>query len=52
MFLVAIFRAQNLAMTRLEKANPMASPTQGMVARDEGGKPMSTWEKMLYCLRL
>ena len=46
------FRAQNLAMTRLDKAQPMASPTQGMVAREEEDKPMSTWEKIVavYCL--
>ena len=39
-------------MTRLDKAQPMASPTQGMVAREEGDKPMSTWEKIVavYCL--
>ena len=39
-------------MTRLDKAHPMASPTQGMVAREEEDKPMSTWEKIVavYCL--
>ena len=35
-------------MTRLEKAKPMASPIQGIVAREEGGKPISIWEKMVF----
>ena len=42
-------------MIRLEKAKPMASPIQGMVAREEGGKPMSIWENVVivfYCVRL
>ena len=35
-------------MTRLEKAKPMASPIQGIVAREEGGKPISIWEKVVF----
>ena len=37
-------RAGNLAITMLEKAKPMASPIQGIVASEEGGKPMSIWD--------
>ena len=37
-------RAGNLAITMLEKAKPMASPIQGIVAKEEGGKPMSIWD--------
>ena len=32
-------RAGNLDITMLEKAKPMASPIQGIVAREEGGLP-------------
>ena len=36
--------AGNLAITMLEKAKPMASPIQGIVAKEEAGKPMSIWD--------